>query len=152
MITISILIAIIGLLLLWLTTVKIIKPPAGGKMMVGIFNKPLWEIGNTLPVVKITAEMIDLTPEELNEIQPKVDFDCSWFLTIWPLCVIPFDYRYKHYKTIKEIRDSKGSIVWQPTLQPDGKENTPDTIALGEWKEEMKTMLWNRAIRALKTI
>jgi|GEM_PF-6488580 len=134
-------------LIWWVSTIKLIKTPAGQTLLIGEFDKPVRVVGNTLPDLPIPS---DLLPIGFNPIRVRVDSESSWQLTIWPQQVLSFTYRHKRFKTLKMIRETNGEIVWQPTLPKgeDGKllleKNADETIGLGEWKEENKQSLYVR--------
>ncbi len=135
----------------WLSTLRYVKTPPGQTKMIAWFDEPMLIVGNTLPNIEITPDIIDLPADELKEIQPKIDRKGAIVWKIFPMEEnVFFDYRYKHFKTIKEILATKGEIKWQPTIplgedgKPIYKENSTDTIALGEWKEIGKQTLFIR--------
>ncbi len=131
----------------WLSTLRYIKIPAGQTIMFGFFDEPTIVAGNTLPEIPITPKLLDRTEDELKKMKPRLDKKGAILWKIFPMQKGHFDYRYKHFKPIGEIKKTGGEIRWQPEvpLNPDGtpqyKENPDYVVALGEWKEVGKLSL-----------
>lgn len=155
-----IIIILVLIAILWIATGKFPTPPQGETLIVGWFKSHTKIVGIGLPEVTIDEKII---PKELRDtllyekrpIDPKGqrqvkiavdDTTSSVLILLWPKRVITFFYKRKKFKTLKEIKETKGEIRWQPSIPKDnnGKpikaENDPDTIALGEWTEKMDSL------------
>lgn len=156
----ALLIILLLLVILWVVTGKFPTPPQGETMIVGWFQSHSKTIGIGIPEVTIDESNI---PEELRDTllyqkrpidpnghrQVKIAIDdttSSFLILLWPKRVISFFYKRKKFKTLKEIKETKGEIRWQPSIPKDtnGKpiktENDPETMALGEWTEKMTSL------------
>lgn len=128
----------------WLSTIRLITPTSGQLMGIAWFEEITTVVGNGIPKDPISFKDLDGNPLKL-----RIDKEStSSLLIIWPQKLFVFDYRYKKFKTLKEIRETGGQLRWQPTAEKDenGKliPNSPETIALGEWKEVNKKTLFSK--------
>lgn len=138
----SVILIIIGITLaLWLSTISLTQPDQGQLSILTYFNKHIMIVGNGIPDIAITKEIFDVPGVTLPKI--KIDGQRAFYITIWPFGIETFEYRYKRFRTLKEVTESKGSIRWQPKTK-DGTPNTVDTMVLGEWKESNKKSLFVR--------
>jgi hypothetical protein len=158
----ALLLAILALLVWWLTTLKLYEPENGQLAVLTKFGKHIKVIAVGVPEEEVEVKDKDGTtililglgysraPEkdsERNYVLPVV-IKASWMLLIWPFGIEIFPYAYKRHKTLKEIRETKGELRWTPETERDatGREIplSEDTMALGLWKEENKTSLFFR--------
>lgn len=104
-------------------------------------------VGCGIPKIVISPDRLD---PALGVTEIRIHSQHSWQATIWPYSFASFEYRYKKFRTLDEVRTTGGKPEWQPSIEKDTdgklvkKENGPDTIVLGEWKETNKKSLFAR--------
>ena len=132
---------------LWLSTIHFYQPEEGQLSVIKRFKTHITIVGVGIPDIPIPKEIFDVPG-----VDPKIKIDSSksFYFLIWPYSIGLFDYRYKKFRTLKEIRTTNGEVRWQPLIPKDKTgiatktTNDPDTIALGEWKEIKKSSLFAR--------
>lgn len=144
---------VIGIILLlvgvaWLLTLRFFTPISGQLYVrksfghydrvigIGILKTKI-ERGKTLsPTVE------NLLLDEHDNLKVRIDSSKTLISLIYPLGIARFDYTYKRMKTLKEVRDTHGTLSW-----PESPEGLNDnSTVLGEWKERNKNSLfaWER--------
>jgi hypothetical protein len=149
MVILSILLVILNV---WLSTLRFHKPKQGQLMILKEFEKHVLKIGNGIPKIPIPANRFDLAANrdsDGSEVAIRVDVSWSWVITIWPYSIETFEYRYKKFRSRKEVLETKGETRWEHpmSVNNDGKlvyDEDPETEILGEWKDPKKKSLFVR--------
>lgn len=140
---------IIGIILaVWLSTIRFFQPEQGQIAVITYFKNHLMIVGSGIPEIEIPEKIFNVPNKKLTV---KIDSQRAWYITIYPYGIAKFNYRLKKFRTIEEIKSSDGKLRWQPLIGKNEKdasgkpktENSPDTIALGEWNQP-KTSLFFR--------
>lgn len=141
------LVVLLLVVLLWLSTARFVTPESGKITAISSLGTIVKVIGNQLP--EQTTKYYGADQD--NKLPIRIDEkDTTWFFVIWPYRIASFDYRRKRFKTLKEVREEKGEIRWQPTEREYSEKggygkilpNGPDTIVLGEWIDRNKKSLF----------
>src|SRR5690349_1143891 len=108
---------ILGIVLaVWLSSIRKYEPEQGQLSVIRFFKKHVMTVGVGVPNIPIKKEVFDIPGVDLSI---KIDSNKSVYFLIWPFNVAVFDYRYKKFRTLKEIKDTKGEIRWQPPIEKD---------------------------------
>lgn len=141
---------ILGILsLVWLSTLHFFTPNSGQLAIQKHFETYVGVIGD-VPKIEIPKKRLDTITQKAVKKIIVDDKVSTWKFFIYPNGIETFEYRYKKFRTLEEIRNTGGAVVWQPSIEKDKdgkpvkKENGPETIGLGEWKEPKKASLFVR--------
>jgi hypothetical protein len=136
----------------WLSTIRFFTTTQGQLSVLTFLGEHISVIGIGIPEIEVakikvgTLEILDNATAK--DVVIRIDSQRPFQITAIPYKIATFDYSYKKYKTLKEVRETNGKIRWQPTPEKDKDdkkiENGPDTIVLGEWKEIARTGLYLR--------
>ncbi len=138
---------VIGIILaVWLSTLRIYEPPSGELSTLRFFKWNIMVLGIDIPDVRIDPKRFNVPGKNL---QIKVDGKRPIYVLIYPLNIAIFSYRYKKFRTLKEVEETGADLRWEPLIPKDEKtkkpiadKNDPKTIVLAEWKEPRKKTLF----------
>lgn len=133
------------LLLLWASTIRLVEPPTGQLMVVQRFRKHVRVFDNTPPISLPENHLSDKAKWAIRNHVGIPTSDASWHLVAWPDSIATSEFRYKKFRPLSSVQTTGGIVAWQPKKDLSDKQAmSPDTIVLGEWKEDNKTSLFKR--------